>query len=73
MSTLLVIAMAAVAADGATLFFSQFQEASSGNNKYYQVRAPAHAAHACARARGLQRTRSDGLYERALSTIARTF
>ena len=33
MSTLLVIAMAAVAADGATLFFSQFQEASITNTK----------------------------------------
>ena len=32
MSALVVLAMAAVA-DGATLFFSQFQEASSGNNK----------------------------------------
>ena len=40
---LLVLALAAVA-DGASLFFSQFQEASSGNNKYYQIYNPTDAA-----------------------------
>ena len=29
---------------GATLFFSQFQEATSGNNKYYQIYNPTDAA-----------------------------
>ena len=40
---LLVLALAAVA-DGATLFFSQFQEASSGNNKYFQIYNPTSAS-----------------------------
>ena len=38
----LVLAVATVA-DGQTLFFSQFQEASSGNNKYFQIYNPTSA------------------------------
>ena len=38
----LVLAVATVA-DGQTLFFSQFQEASSGNNKYFQIYNPTDA------------------------------
>ena len=38
MSALAALVLAAVTvADGQTLFFSQFQEASSGNNKYFQI------------------------------------
>ena len=44
MSTAVLVIALATVADGASLFFSQFQEASSGNNKYYQIYNPTDAA-----------------------------
>ena len=51
MKTLIYLALVASAAGdsascpgGATLFFSQFQEASSGNNKYWQIYNPTSAS-----------------------------
>ena len=47
MKTVIYLALVASAAgdsascpNGGTLFFSQFQEATSGNNKYYQIYNP---------------------------------
>ena len=51
MKTLIYLALVASAAgdsascpSGATLFFSQFQEATSGNNNYWQIYNPTDAA-----------------------------
>ena len=36
--------LTACSVEGATLFFSQFQEASSGNNKYFEIYNPTSAS-----------------------------